>query len=299
MLVLMLSSCYQHRPVHKRNHNTPLSEHTIDSLSFFQTHHYTNNYNFVVRADSLVLLRQMPEEEVAGMETDSFSVYKGDHVAVADIKIVPADSIDSVWVQLANDTSAFGWTHEKTMLPRVMPDDPISQFISAFSDSHLIIFLIVVGLFGASYLLWKVFKKKTYIVHFHDIDSVYPTLLCIIVASAATFYATIQLFAPQLWQHFYFHPSLNPFSVPPVLMVFLLSVWALQRHHALLCRLSFAYSLHHLCLLPPLAQPHRLHMWQLWQAHQAQRPLPILRSDERLKHPDFPRIFQEKILPPR
>ena len=94
-------------------------------------------------------------------------------------------------------------------------------------NSHLIIFLIVVGLFGASYLLWKVFKKKTYIVHFHDIDSVYPTLLCIIVSSAATFYATIQLFAPQLWQHFYFHPTLNPFSVPPVLMVFLLSVWAM------------------------------------------------------------------------
>lgn len=227
VFVLMLSSCYQHRSVHRRAHNTPLTERTIDSLSFFQTHHYTNNYNFVVRADSLVLLRQMPEEEVAGMNTDSFCVYRGDHVAVADIKIVPADSIDSVWVQLANDTSAFGWTHEKTMLPRVMPDDPISQFISAFSDSHLIIFLIVVGLFGASYLLWKVFKKKTYIVHFHDIDSVYPTLLCIIVSSAATFYATIQLFAPQLWQHFYFHPTLNPFSVPPVLMVFLLSVWAM------------------------------------------------------------------------
>ena len=107
VFVLMLSSCYQHRSVHRRAHNTPLTERTIDSLSFFQTHHYTNNYNFVVRADSLVLLRQMPEEEVAGMNTDSFCVYRGDHVAVADIKIVPADSIDSVWVQLANDNSAF------------------------------------------------------------------------------------------------------------------------------------------------------------------------------------------------
>lgn len=115
VVVLMLSSCYQHRPVLKRGHNTPLTERTIDSLSFFQTHHYTNNYNFVVRADSLVLLRQLPEEEVAGMNTDSFCVYKGDHVVVADIKMVPADSIDSVWVQLANDTSAFGWTHEKTI----------------------------------------------------------------------------------------------------------------------------------------------------------------------------------------
>ena len=224
---LLLSSCYEHptgqRPMRKK----AISERTMDSLSFFQKHHYTNNYNFVVRADSLTLLRQLPEEEAAGMETDSFSVRKGDHLAVADIKMMPADSIDSVWVQLANDTSAFGWTREKEMLPRVMPDDPISQFISAFSDSHFIVFLIVVAVFGTSYTLWKLFKKKAYIVHFHDIDSVYPTMLSLIVASAATFYATIQLFAPQLWQHFYFHPTLNPFSVPPVLMLFLLSVWAI------------------------------------------------------------------------
>ncbi len=226
-VLLLCASCYQHRAGRSVFRPHTLTERTIDSLSFFQTHQYTKNYNFVVRADSLVLLRQLPEEEVAGMNTDSFCVYKGDHLAVADIRMVPADSIDSVWVQLANDTSAFGWTHEKDMLPRVMPDDPISQFISAFSNSHLIVFLILVVVFGASYLLWKAFKKKTYIVHFHDINSVYPTLLCIIVASAATFYATIQLFAPQLWQHFYFHPTLNPFSVPPVLMVFLLSVWAM------------------------------------------------------------------------
>ena len=58
-----------------------ISERTMDSLSFFQKHHYTNNYNFVVRADSLTLLRQLPEEEAAGMETDSFSVRKGDHLA--------------------------------------------------------------------------------------------------------------------------------------------------------------------------------------------------------------------------
>lgn len=227
VLVLFMSSCYEHRTARRFAKAKPLTERTLDSLSFLQEHHYTNNYNFVVRADSLVLIKQLPEEELAGMKTDSFSVRKGDHLAVADIKTVPTDTIDSVWVQLANDTSAFGWVHEKEMLPRVMPDDPISQFISAFSDSHIIVFLIVVALFGTSYTLWKLFKKKAYIVHFHDIDSVYPTLLCLIVASAATFYATIQTFTPQLWQHFYFHPTLNPFSVPPVLMFFLLSVWAI------------------------------------------------------------------------
>lgn len=228
LLTFMLGSCYQHRTLKKTlPGNFHFTEQTLDSLSFFSTHHYTNNYNFVVRADSLQLLRQQPEEQQPGMNVDTFYVYRGDHVVVADIRMIPTDSIDSVWVELANDTSAFGWTRESNMLPKVMPDDPISQFISDFSNIHLIFFLVVVSLFGALYLLWRIFRSKAHIVHFHDIDSVYPTLLCIIVASSATFYATIQMFVPQLWQHFYFHPTLNSFSVPPVLGVFLLSVWAM------------------------------------------------------------------------
>lgn len=227
-LSILMSSCYQHKVDTSRlPKNFHFTERTIDSLSFFSVHHYTNNYNFVVKADSLVLLKQLPEEEVAGMQTDSFCVYKGDHVVVADIHMIPADSIDSVWVQLANDTSAFGWTRESQMLPKVMPDDPISEFISDFSNSHLIIFLTVVGIFLAGYCVWKLLRKKAYIVHFHDIDSFYTTLLCLIVASSATLYATIQMFTPNLWQHFYFHPTLNPFSVPPVLSIFLISVWAM------------------------------------------------------------------------
>lgn len=229
LVVLTLASCYQHRGVDVRRlpKNFHFTERTIDSLSFFSTHHYTNNYNFVVRGDSLVLLKQQPEEYLAGMQTDSFAVYKGDHVVVADICMVPADSIDSVWVELANDTSAFGWTRESNMLPKVMPDDPISEFISDFSNSHLIIFLAIVALFGAGYLIWKMLRKKAYIVHFHEIDSFYPTFLCLLVSASATFYATIQMFFPTLWQHFYFHPTLNPFSVPPVLSAFLFSVWAM------------------------------------------------------------------------
>lgn len=227
-VVLLMASCYGHQaPLRHLPGSARFSERTLDSLSFFQMHHYTNNYNFVVRADSLVLLRQLPEEEVAGMQTDSFSVYRDASVVVSDIRIVPADPVDSVWVQLANDTSAFGWTHECDMLPRVMPADPISQFISAFSGSHTIIFLIVVAVIVATYLLWTAFRRKAWIVHFHDIQSFYPTLLCLIVSASATFYATIQMFAPQLWQHFYFHPTLNPFSVPPVLGLFLMSVWAM------------------------------------------------------------------------
>lgn len=224
----LLASCYQHSMDTRRlPKNFRIDERVIDSLSFFATHHYTNNYNFVVKGDSLTLTMQQPEEQIAGMQTDSFSLRKGDHVVVADIRIVPADSIDSVWVQLANDTSAFGWTRESRMLPQVMPDDPISEFISDFSNSHLIVFLAIVGFFGAGWLIWKLRRRKAYIVHFHDIDSFYPTLLCVIVAASATLYATIQMLAPGLWQHFYFHPTLNPFSVPTVLGVFLLAVWSM------------------------------------------------------------------------
>ncbi len=220
-----LAGCYQ---PHHRNHAAfKFSERQIDSLSFFSTHHYTNNYNFVVKADSLSLISQMPEEYIGGLPTDSFLVRKGDHLVVADIRMVPSDKTDSVWVELANDSSAFGWARESYLLPRVMPDDPISQFISEFSNDHVLIFLCVIAVFAAGYAFWNIKRHKAHIVHFHDIDSFYPTLLCLTVAFSATLYASLQMYAPQMWQHFYYHPTLNPFSVPAPLMVFLCSVWAM------------------------------------------------------------------------
>lgn len=224
-LLMPLSSCYEHN--HRAKLPFNISERQKDSLSFFSTHHYTNNYNFIVKDDSFKLMSAMPEELISGMHTDSFFVYKNAHLVVADIRILPADSIDSVWVQLANDSSAFGWTHENAMLKSVEPDDPISHFISEFSDTHVIIFIVIIVIIGAGYLLRSLFRRNARIVHFNDIDSFYPTLLCLIVATAAAFYAGIQTFSPQMWQHFYFHPTLNPFSVPMPLGIFLSLVWAM------------------------------------------------------------------------
>ena len=223
--LLAFTSCYSnygHRGV-----LTGYSERQRGSISFYDKHHYAHNYNFVVKSDSLVLLRQQPEELLSHFVTDSVVVYRHDNLVVADIRVLPADSVDSVWVQLARDQETFGWTHESTLLKKVEPDDPISQFISTFSDIHLLIFLGIIALMGSAYLMRKIAKKNAKIVHFNDIDSFYPTLLAILVASAATFYASIQLFAPETWRHFYFHPTLNPFTVPTILSIFLVSVWAM------------------------------------------------------------------------
>jgi putative membrane protein len=198
-----------------------------DSLSFRVKHHYSQGFNFIVTSDSLMLLRQQPEEAVNEMTTDSFAVKKGKEVAVADIRILPIDKQDSVWVQIATEDYAFGWIHESRLLKQVDPADPISQFISTFSNVHLLIFLIVFSIMGVGYLARKILKKNAHIVHFNDISSFYPTLLAVIVALSAAFYASIQLFAPETWREFYFHPSLNPFSQPLLLNIFLVLVWAM------------------------------------------------------------------------
>ena len=224
--LLLLSACY-HRPVRQQVPQAVLTEQQLDSIAFARTHHYTINYNFLVSDDSLMLTRQMPEEAVSNLPIDSFAIGPDQRLVVADIRILPADSVDSVWVQLAQEDGTFGWVHESEMLRSVEPDDPISQFISFFSDEHLLIFLLVFVLIITAYGMYKLLRRKAHIVHFNDIATFYPTLFALVVATSATLYASIQLFAPDAWQEFYFHPSLNPFSQPALLALFLSTVWAI------------------------------------------------------------------------
>ena len=235
---LLLCGCYNRGPI------TPdawdLTAQQLDSISFYTTHHYTQNYNFVVTGDSLVVVAQQPEDmsvpdvvsielESIGeeMKKDSITIRRHEHVVVADIKTVPSDSIDSVWVKVARDQLTFGWIHENELLSKVSPDDPISQFIDAFSNTHLLVFMAFCILTGAAYGLRRLMRKGCKIVHFDDIPSFYPTALCLLIASATVLYSSIQLFAPETWRHFYYHPSLNPFALPFWLGVFISSVWAI------------------------------------------------------------------------
>lgn len=224
-VLLLLSSCYN------RGQLSPdawdLTEQQLDSISFYTTHHYTENYNFLVRADSMPIIQQVPAEAISDMPLDTLMVYRDEHLVVADIATVPADSIDSVWVKVARDQLTFGWIHERDLLTAVSPDDPISEFIDFFSDAHLLIFLVFVVMVVSVYVYRKQRQRQAKLVHFNDIDSFYPSLLSLLVATSATLYSSIQLFEPEKWRHFYFHPTLNPFAVPTDLGLFLVSVWAI------------------------------------------------------------------------
>lgn len=220
IMMTTLTSCYHAK-------NTHAYKASNDTTSFYNTHHYAQNYNFIVKKDSLVLLKQQPEELLSNMPTDSLTIKSGDNIVVVDIRILKNDKQDSIWVQVARDQYTFGWIHESSLLPNVVPDDPISQFISTFSDIHLIVFLVIISIIAACYIVHLVKQKNTKVVHFNDIDSFYPTLLSLNVASSATFYSSIQMFTPDVWRNFYFHPSLNPFAEPTTLAIFLASVWAM------------------------------------------------------------------------
>ena len=204
-------------------------EEQTDSINdaFYNKHHYAQNYNFVVTADSLPLLSQQPEELLVNLPTDTITVYHNDRLVVVDFRLLKNDAVDSVWIEVARDQYTFGWVREKHLLKSTVPDDPISQFILTFSNVHLLISLIIISVIAIGYLFFNIRKKKAKVVHFNDIDSFYPSLLALIVAASATFYASIQLFAPDQWRAFYFNPSLNPFSQPLLLEIFLVLVWAM------------------------------------------------------------------------
>lgn len=239
---VLLTGCYNQGPITSDAWN--LTEQQLDSISFYTTHHYTQGYNFVISRDSLQVLEQqsemMPVPDILALEfttgddtkpllslVDTLILKRHDRIVVADIRTVHADSIDSVWVKVARDQLTQGWIHESELLEAVSPDDPISQFIDFFSDSHLLIFLAFCVVVGGAYGLRHLMRKGAKIVHFNDIPSFYPTSLCLLISSSAVLYSSIQLFGPESWRHFYYHPSLNPWALPWHLGLFVSSVWAI------------------------------------------------------------------------
>jgi len=241
LLAFTISSCYgnRHKSIAQVTYSAAMAESgdTLqqgegifsidgDSVSTLKRP-YSINYNFVVWADSVTLFSQQPEEILSQLPADSFSVKHDSLLVVADVRVVPADTIDSVWVQLATEQARFGWIHESELLPRVAPDDPISQFIAAFSSTLRMALLVVLSAFGIIVAMSLLRRKNAHIVHFNDTDSFYPLLLCLLTAWAAIIYADLQHHALAQWQYFYFHPTLNPFATHRPLSLFLGVLWAM------------------------------------------------------------------------
>ena len=184
------------------------------------------DYNFVLASDSLILQEERPMHLLIVPEaTDSFVVYKDDPLVVAQIEVIPEDSIDSVWVKVARDQVTQGWVHESALLEAVVPDDPISQGIHLFSDSHVIGAIALLFLAIAAWLMRRMRRRRFHMVHIDDIASPYPMLLCLSFSAATVLYTTIQMFVPHIWADFYFNPSLNPFGQPTLLAIFLALAW--------------------------------------------------------------------------
>ena len=202
LLVFTFSSCYHGR---------------------IQTQGPSLGYNFVVRGDSMVLSCQSPDE----LPFDSVTIYPGDRVVVAEYITIDSASESKVWIKVARDQLTQGWISESVLLDNVDPDDPISQFISTFSNTKMLIVLALLVCATAAYGLRLLHRRNAYIVHIRDISSIFPTLLVLSVATSATLYATIQRFAEEEWKHFFYYPSFNPFSLPLLLSLFLISIWVM------------------------------------------------------------------------
>lgn len=153
------------------------------------------------------------------------TLFRADRVVVAEFAIHSTDSIDTLWVKLAHSQDVQGWMRLADMKRMFVPVDSISQFIYLFSQAHIISFILIVALFIAVWMFRMSRRKQLRVVCFNDIDSLYPLLLCLLVAFSAMIYESIQVFAPETWEQFYYSPTLSPWGVPFILSLLLCSIW--------------------------------------------------------------------------
>ena len=195
-----------------------MSPQQIDSLVFRLTHHYSINFNFVVKADSIMLI---PREGDVGIDT--CYVKEGELVAVAAI----SNHIDTIWVKVAHDQNTMGWIAESNLLKEATPDDPISEILYALSGSRGI-WMSILAVIGLSVFFVKRGKtNRLRLVRIEQMKSPYPIMLWALIAFMAIIYASIQNFIPEYWQEYYFHPSLNPLMLPPIMALLVILVWLL------------------------------------------------------------------------
>ena len=157
---------------------------------------------------------------------ESFNtLYQGDRVVVAEFAVHPQDPVDSIWVKLAHSQEVQGWLRECDLKEAFMPADSISQAIYLFSHTYVPYFVAVCALFVVFWLARMLRRQPARRRGLAAVDSLYPLLLCLLMACCATLYESMQVFVPETWQHYYYNPTLSPLKVPFILALFLTSLW--------------------------------------------------------------------------
>ena len=236
----------------------------LDSLEFRLTHHYTINDNFVVTADSLKLVPREDETTdtcvvhkndilvvvkvkrnyrvkpdsldlsnadanlLRSMEEANEGKGKNANNILAANDTLPSDSLlaDTVWIKVAGSQYSMGWVTESALLSYAVPNDNISILLNSLTNTRLLWMggLLALGLLGL-FLHKKYNNRNLKVVRISEMDSFYPFLFITLIALLACWYVSIQNFAPEFWQEFYFHPTLNPFLLPPVMAALVVLVW--------------------------------------------------------------------------
>ena len=211
-----LASChYERSPLLD---DEELDQQTRDSLTMLYERHYAPGTNLELETDSLNLAC-LPLQNCINM------IYKGERVVVAEISKDTTDVVDSIWVKVAHSDGVQGWVHEKDFKSQFVPVDSISQGIYIFSGVNKAVIAFMMFFFIAFFLIRDYQQQPFKLVWFNDIDSLYPLFLCLVVSCSATLYESMQLFAPDTWETYYYNPTLSPFKVPLVLGLFLGSLW--------------------------------------------------------------------------
>ena len=148
---------------------------------------------------------------------------------MAAIKPLAGGDIDSIWVKVASNQHTMGWILEQELLQGTTPDDPISEMLDALTGSRAIWMtsIILIGIIAIAFSKRKNLRKSLLPSFFNEMDSPYPSFFLILTTIIAALYASIQNFVPEFWQEYYFHPTLNPLVLPPLMATLVVMAWLL------------------------------------------------------------------------
>lgn len=224
----LLSSCtYQSTDHHNK---WTLTQKQRDSIAFSTRHHYNVGYNFICTADS-IWLAPHPEGTTLNLDYphEEVYLYEDDDFVVTEIfrnPNVTKSSLDSIWLCVGSDGIPLGWISEYDLHHKTTPVDPISRFMDACSRltncldklvGHNIIIILLICLIA--------FQMRASRTHILKEKSIYTSLLLLSAITSGCVLATIKCLTPELWQHFYYYPSLNPVGQPPMLALYLSTIW--------------------------------------------------------------------------